>query len=112
MGFIRSNVVKPESERFKWYKTDPVQKEYLTVNPFSYPLIARIKLLRYCVEILLECINIVAGAEMKVRQWWKKNSFHTWGIGESCSTFTFIHLADAFIQSDFQERALQKCIGL
>ena len=26
-------------------------------------------------------------------------------------TFTFIHLADAFIQSDFQERALQKCIG-
>ena len=22
-------------------------------------------------------------------------------------TFTFIHLADAFIQSDFQERALQ-----
>ena len=26
-------------------------------------------------------------------------------------TFTFIHLAYAFIQSDFQERALQKCIG-
>ena len=26
-------------------------------------------------------------------------------------SFTFIHLADAFIQSDFQERALQKCIG-
>ena len=25
---------------------------------------------------------------------------------------TFIHLADAFVQSDFQERALQKCIGL
>ena len=26
-------------------------------------------------------------------------------------TFTCIYLADAFIQSDFQERALQKCIG-
>ena len=26
-------------------------------------------------------------------------------------TFTFIHLADPFIQSDFHERALQKCIG-
>ena len=26
-------------------------------------------------------------------------------------TFTFMHLADAFIQSDFQERVLQKCIG-
>jgi len=26
-------------------------------------------------------------------------------------TFTFMHLADAFIQSDFQERALQKSIG-
>ena len=28
------------------------------------------------------------------------------------STFTVIHLADTFIQSEFQERALQKCIGL
>ena len=27
---------------------------------------------------------------------------------ESDYTFTFIHLADAFIQSDFQKRALQK----
>ena len=26
-------------------------------------------------------------------------------------TFTLIYLADAFIQSDFQERGLQKCIG-
>jgi len=26
-------------------------------------------------------------------------------------TFTCINLPDAFIQSDFQERALQKCIG-
>ena len=26
------------------------------------------------------------------------------------STFTCIHVADAFVQSDFQERALQKCI--
>ena len=26
-------------------------------------------------------------------------------------TFTFMHLADAFIQNDFQKRALQKCIG-
>ena len=26
-------------------------------------------------------------------------------------SFTCIHFADAFIQSDFQERALQKCIG-
>ena len=30
---------------------------------------------------------------------------------QSYITFTFIHLADAFIQSDFQERALQKCIS-
>ena len=29
----------------------------------------------------------------------------------TCAPFTFINLADAFIQSDFQERALQKCIG-
>ena len=26
-------------------------------------------------------------------------------------TFAFMHLPDAFIQSDFQKRALQKCIG-
>ena len=26
-------------------------------------------------------------------------------------TFTFINLADAFIQSDFQKSALQKCVG-
>ena len=26
-------------------------------------------------------------------------------------TFAFMHLADAFIQSDFEERALQKSIG-
>ena len=25
--------------------------------------------------------------------------------------FAFIHKADTYIQSDFQERALQKCIG-
>ena len=32
-------------------------------------------------------------------------------IGKRSLTFTFMHLADAFIQSDFQERALQKSIG-
>ena len=41
-----------------------------------------------------------------------------WGTWRktSCSAlqmlvFTCIHLADAFIQSDFQKRALKKCIG-
>ena len=33
-----------------------------------------------------------------------------WNPGQFC-TFTFMHLADAFIQIDFQERALQKSIG-
>ena len=31
--------------------------------------------------------------------------------GDAFYLFTFIHLADAFIQSDFRERALQKRIG-
>ena len=31
--------------------------------------------------------------------------------GRAVLTFTFMHLADALIQSDFQERALPKSIG-
>ena len=48
----------------------------------------------------------------------RKNSSVDWGVAQGDGVsgagflhFTFIHLADAFIQSDFQERALQKCIG-
>ena len=32
-------------------------------------------------------------------------------LGVFPMTFTFMHLADTFILSDFQERALRKCIG-
>ena len=66
----------------------------------------------YCVcECVCVCVCVYMCVYMRKGEMYEKSGVLCVCVCMCTFTFTFMHLADSFIQSDFQERVLQKCIG-